>query len=332
MTMLGSVLLPMFATGASVNPWTGATWAVDGNGRAYNTPTLGAELISNGNMETWTSATDLSSWTENLTGTSTVNRESSVVDSGAYALRLDVDSSGSSVYVIQAVSGLVVGTWYAAQVRAKASVAGKDVYMRGAANASVNQALTTFYALYALHERAPATTTNAFFARGAGLAPSSSLYCDNYTLKAITLSSAIAVINAATPNVVASCTINAMTTGTKAGAVALLDSATSPANFIVSYHDGGASIKMDKCVGGIYTNLVTATTGFASDAKCEVRPIGSNQFDCYYNGSKRGSTATVADAGIVSNTIYGMFSTYSGNTFSEFTLDNVVIPFVLPGV
>ena len=37
--------------GGAFNPWRGATWALDGSGRAYNTPTLGSELLTNRSME-----------------------------------------------------------------------------------------------------------------------------------------------------------------------------------------------------------------------------------------------------------------------------------------
>lgn len=50
-----------FATlpdGALPNPWTGATWSISG-GRLINTPTLNGELLTDGALENWISATNL---------------------------------------------------------------------------------------------------------------------------------------------------------------------------------------------------------------------------------------------------------------------------------
>jgi len=62
------------------------------------TPT---EVLTDGGMETWTSATDLTNWTEIPEGSSTVNRESSDIKSGSYSCRFDVDGSDSHVAILQ---------------------------------------------------------------------------------------------------------------------------------------------------------------------------------------------------------------------------------------
>jgi len=59
------------------------------------------ELTNDGGLNIWTDATHLTNWTSSLTGTSTVNRESSVKRGGAYSLRLDVDAGNDTVYVWQ---------------------------------------------------------------------------------------------------------------------------------------------------------------------------------------------------------------------------------------
>ncbi|MEM5789741.1 MAG: hypothetical protein AAGU11_20695, partial [Syntrophobacteraceae bacterium] len=45
-----------------------------------------------------------------------------------------------------------------------------------------------------------------------------------------------------------------------------------------------------------------------------------SSYDLYYNNAKVGTTATVADAGIVSNVLHGLFSTYERNTFDNFVV------------
>ncbi|KKQ91619.1 MAG: hypothetical protein UT17_C0005G0057, partial [Candidatus Woesebacteria bacterium GW2011_GWB1_39_10] len=73
-----------------------------------------------------------------------------------------------------------------------------------------------------------------------------------------------------------------------------------------------------------WTNVQAATTVTYS-AGAVLRVItytssGSLKVRVYYNNVMIGSEQTVSDAGIISNTKHGLFSTYSGNTFDNFTL------------
>ncbi len=288
---------------STVNPWTGATWALTG-GRAYNTPTLGSEVIVNQTLD------DASWWTA----------ETGVAISGGSANWSGINSN-SSIYRLAVITP---GLWYRF---------GLDItaYTQGRAYAESGAVGNSRSAVGSYVDTLRASATLVVF-RGLSLsALNPILSIDNLSCKPLTLATLPAtVVGVAGQTVTAK--PYAITTGTQAGVISHLDSAVSPANFIIAYHDGGTSIRMDKCVGGTYTSLVSATTGFVSDAVIEIRSLGSNQFDCYYNGTKRGLTATVNDAGIISNTRYGLFSTYSANQFStDFTLGGVAIPFTLPG-
>jgi hypothetical protein len=72
------------------------------------------------------------------------------------------------------------------------------------------------------------------------------------------------------------------------------------------------------------------TVAFSANAQIEIRRPSGNTFQLWYSGTQRGTDQTVADAGIISNTRYGLFSTHT-NEFSEFSLGGVVIPFQFPG-
>lgn len=101
-----------------------------------------------------------------------------------------------------------------------------------------------------------------------------------------------------------------------------LDSTSSPANFLIAYHDG-TNVKLDKNVGGTYTNLISAAATYSAGATLRVityTSSGSLKVRVYYNNALVGSEQTVSDAGIISNTKHGLFSTYSGNSFDNFTL------------
>lgn len=307
--------------------WTGATWALDGSGRAYNTPTLGTEMLADGGMENWTTTTNLANWTENPSGTSTVNQESSIIASGSYACRLDVDASNSIVSITSALA-TAVGTWYTLTCMARGSAGGQSMVMNFSAGAEVSKSLTTAYAQQAMCSRATATSHTVLLKRGS--APSGSIYFDSATLKAVSLPTTLATVAGSANNQTAAAKIHTLTTGTQAGVVSLLDSASNPQNFLIGYHDG-TNVRLDKRVGGTYTNLITTAVAFSSLAQIEIRRPSGNTFQLWYNGAQRGVDQTVSDAGIINNTRYGLFSTFNGNLFSEFSLGGAVIPFRLPG-
>lgn len=59
------------------------------------------QQLTDGGLETWASATNLTNWTETIAGSSTVNRESTSVFQGDYACRIDIDSSNNNGYISQ---------------------------------------------------------------------------------------------------------------------------------------------------------------------------------------------------------------------------------------
>lgn len=73
---------------------------------------IGPNLITDGGFEIWTSATNLTYWSENISGTSTVNREASVIHSGVYSCRLDIDASNNYVQILHDFGGIRAGLPY----------------------------------------------------------------------------------------------------------------------------------------------------------------------------------------------------------------------------
>lgn len=63
-------------------------------------PTM-TNLLIDGGLNIWTTATDLTYWTENLAGTSTVNREAAEKIEGDFSCRFDVDAINSEVAINQ---------------------------------------------------------------------------------------------------------------------------------------------------------------------------------------------------------------------------------------
>ncbi|MEK7550901.1 MAG: MerR family DNA-binding transcriptional regulator, partial [Patescibacteria group bacterium] len=144
---------------------------------------------------------------------------------------------------------------------------------------------------------------------------------DNFSVKPLTLSSLFSSVSTSDTDVIADANVT-LTAGTQAGLVLNLDSTSTPANFLIAYHDG-ANVKLDKNVGGTYTNLISAAATYSAGATLRVityTSAGALKVRVYYNNALVGNEQTVSDAGIISNTKHGLFSTYSGNSFDNFTL------------
>ena len=150
---------------------------------------------------------------------------------------------------------------------------------------------------------------------------------DNVSFKPLTLSSLFSSVSTSDTDVIADTNVT-WTLGTEAGLVTNLDSSSSPANFLIAYlipagnSETGMLINLDKNVGGTYTNLISAAT-YSAGATLRVityTSAGALKVRVYYNNTMVGSEQTVSDAGIISNNKHGLFSTYSGNSFDNFTL------------
>lgn len=89
-------------------------------------------------------------------------------------------------------------------------------------------------------------------------------------------------------------------------------------NYIIAYHDG-TNAKLDKVVGGVTTNVLTAVATYAANAKVRVICEGT-AFRFYYNITKVGADATIADAALQSPTLHGLYTTNTGNTLNNFLM------------
>lgn len=135
-------------------------------------------------------------------------------------------------------------------------------------------------------------------------------------VKQITPSSLFASVTVSTPDVLAEAAVT-LTAGTQAGLVLNLDSAATPANFVIAYHNG-TNCLLEKCVAGVYTTVISAAATYSAGAVLRVIKDGT-AYRLYYNNALVG-TGTISDAGIVSNARHGLFSTYSGNSFDNFVV------------
>ena len=278
--------------------WTGATWAIDANGRAYNVPELSANLFANG-----TFAAD-ASWTK---GTGWI------IASGVAT----ATAAAANSNLTQAVA--VVGAWYRSAFDVTAYTSG-GVSSRYGSTTNIG-ATRNAIGSYVDTGRQSSTTAAGFRSTAAGTSAS----IDNAAVQSMTLPTLMRTVIASQTNATVAVRVASMLAGTDVGAIANLDSATNPQNFIIAFHDG-STIYLDKCVAGVYTTLITVASTFVADALIEIRRPSGNTFQLWYNGAQVGTNQTISDASIISNLRYGLFSTDGNNKISSATIGGLVVP------
>lgn len=310
-------------------PTTLVTWNFDANGY-YSTPILtGSNLVTNGNMESWGTLTNMTTWTEILAGTSTINRESSVVQAGTYSCRFDVDAGNNVPKISSALSG-THGRWirfdYYWNVNTGSATVG---FIPSSANLlSAGDARTIVPGWSADFDTGFIIGSSAFSPLFQPVsAASKSVYIDSVTGLYLDNTSLIALCSGQGTTETVQVKIKTLKTGTHAGVYGWVDS-TSKNNYIAAFHDG-VNIRLIKYVAGTATLLVNELGSFVSNASLEIRRPSGNNFEVWYNGAKVGLTQTISDASVISNTNAGMLSTYSGNRISEFKIgSDTILSFV----
>jgi hypothetical protein len=290
---------------------TGSQFLGGGRGPTAPVPTYGAELLTNGDMET---GDPPSSWVAEATATlSTVAGYA-----GAQALRV---TRGSSVNAATQAFTASIGTWLYLVGRVKKGTASSG---RASLSISVSAAETPATASGNWDEVVVATRNASGGAKTVNLVVigSAGQYVDfdNVSLKPITLASMISARAYGTHTTTkAQATIPTTAAKARCGVICNLDSATSPANFVLATHDG-IEMRLEKCVGGTYTSLITTNVTYVAGAYVEIRrPAAGNNWQLWYAGSQVGTDQAIADAAIQAATLAGMFNTYSGNTLAAFS-------------
>jgi len=259
------------------------TWTLNG-GLWTNAPTVGAELLANGAFASDTGWTKGAGWT--------------------IAGGVGVATTVTAGIGISQASILTIGNWYHQQFDIPTLTANGLSPWDG--NALVNQTATTTGNAKLWSLRAAGTTAGIFARVGA-----TSGTIDNASIKPLTTNT----LFIARPGIADPPTIGAWLTivaNTHCGVVVNLDSIVTPANFVIGLHNG-ATASMFKCVAGVYTSLVSAGATYVAGARLEVRKTAPTTYQLWYNGAQVGTNQTVSDAGIISNTLHGGVSMYSGN-------------------
>lgn len=252
-------------------------------------PTLGAELVTNGDFSSATGWTPTGTWT---------------IGSGVASV-----TDGAAGFGVTQNGKLTAGQWYQSRITVVSVAANGVSCTDGSGNVNPSKT-TTGAALWAFR----ALGTQIAFVARTGVTTAT---IDDASVKQITLASMFS-----TRTYTTHATTKAMATitaGTQAGVVANLDSATSPANFVVATHNGTNAI-LTKCVAGTYTQLISTAVTYVAGAYVEIRrPAGGDIWQLFYGGTQRGTDQTISDAAIQAATLHGLFNTYSGNTLTAFS-------------
>jgi hypothetical protein len=138
---------------------------------------------------------------------------------------------------------------------------------------------------------------------------------DNLSMMEIDLASMLLGMTPSVPNV-RIMSYWSVAVGRPAGVCLNLDDEDNPQNLVVGYHDRLLA-GLYKCVGGVWTSLIKTFVTYVDGAAIEVRKSGTT-YQLFYNGTQVGTNQTIADVGIINNSLHGLFSSDAGNQCSGF--------------
>jgi hypothetical protein len=163
------------------------------------------------------------------------------------------------------------------------------------------------------------TAANPYLITRANLT-AAEFYVDDEEVVTKTLSNLFSTVAAGTSNLKVRATLAATTVGTQQG-VAIINDKTTPTQGIVAYQDGSGNVKVDEFTAAATWNaLATAVSAFTAGDQIEL-DVSGNAWRCYKITAA--GVATLIGSGTFTAAIgqnAGMFSTYSGNTFSACTV------------
>ena len=311
---LGHAETSGIGSGGSGVTWSnvGGGWSVSG-GKAINTPTLGSELLTNGDMEGTYVGGIAPNWLK--AGTATPS-ESADAYAGVKAQQVTNTDGASGNGIYQNVA-MTAGEWisFVGYGKTVSGAGGRiGIYNPSYVN-QVSSSLTT-----GTYQRLVATTrciaTGSPRLQMLGYGSAVVAVFDNFSANKLALTYLLSLHASSTPDIYAGIDLT-VTSGTQAGLALNWDSSSSPANGIVAYHDG-TNCKLEKCVAGVWTTVVSAAATYSANARIVVSKIGT-AYRLYYNNALVGS-GTISDAGIINNTLHGLFSTDPSNTLDNYTI------------
>ena len=295
--------------------WTGGS---DAGGVMTITPSLGSGLIDgdtlNGNMETGSPPTG---WT--LQNGATLSSDADERTGGSGTKSLGTIRGTGHIVATQPFS-TTTGIWYLLDFWGKSSAPGMAIQTNFA---TISDGSATWKNIRTTG-RAPNVNgvANLYnYDTGGG-----KVNYDDISVKPLILSSLFSSVSTSDSDVIADANITEVEQGVQAGVALNLNSATTPTEGVVAYltrtnATTGATVTLDKFTTATTWTNVQAATAVTYSAGATLRVIkDGTKYRVYYNNALVGSEQTISDATLIDNTIHGLFSTYSTNSFDNFTL------------
>lgn len=311
---------------ASLAQWAAPTWGIAG-GRVFNTPPLGAESLTDGGVEVWTSPTDLTHWGEWHDGGGGVEREANIVHAGTYSVRY---AGGNYKEITQSQARVNRWSRLSSFVRSEPSGALLVVCVGSKGHWGV-------FTVTIASEWAHISATGGGAAAGneilVGRYPPYDriMYADSLSHRFFTTKDLFATrrTRLANRNIITP-PISVLTPRTQAGIVVALDDPNNALNHVIAYCDGKDNVRVEKCVNGVYTALANVSNAHGATKYFSAK-VNGNQFAIYYGttafGTQIGSTFTINDTAILSARFCGLFSTDPGNQFNPTSVPFQVMPY-----
>lgn len=290
-----SIDFSLFKDGRLPAPWDGGTYTIS-SGKAINTPALGTEMVTNGGFAADTD------WTKG-TGWTIAGGVASINSVGTAALAQNIS--------------MVANVWYRCSYTVQNRTSGQVVLLFGSDNGfTIDRAAN---GTYIETSRRAATGNGAISIYSDGGAV---LDVDNVSVKPISVLQSLALL----PSLVYDVEVKAacIATGFSPVGVALnWDSRSNPQNGVIGYITGNNQVRLEKCVAGIWTTLIALGVTYGSGKVIRIVKSGTS-YSLYYGtaGSEVqvGTTQTISDAGIINNTLHGMFATEGAQLQSFFLI------------
>jgi hypothetical protein len=278
-------------------------------------PTFGAELLTNGNMET---GNPPSTWAVNGAGTKYRKTDPKT---GTYCLALRL-TGGSGVYNTFTTAA---GNWYNVNGWVKmitSTYIQFTAYDWGGAYLQRGQAGESTAGWMYMWNTFPAVeVATAIEVQPSG---NDSTHIDDVSAKRINIVSMMSNLTSGLRDTITTKVNVTIATASDwlnhMSPAGLVVSYVDTANFIIVYYSEKPDdhrIVVDKYVAGVKTQVSTTSVTYAAAGTLQVARQGTN-YIVSYRGSTVGSPNSIADA--VFNTAYqsGIFNTYLGNTFANF--------------
>jgi hypothetical protein len=299
--------------------WLG-TCVVSG-GAASVVPTAGAELLTNGNMETGDPPTGWGALNGTLDGVADER------PGGAGAQCLGVLRNGNNLPAARKAATTTTGAWYAlsAWMRNVDSSNGVQLIIQdgGGTYPSSGAFITgASWAPATITGRAISNSTYARLQVGAYGADGTSGRFDDVTFSPLLLPSLFSgpALRLGRADVRVRAAWSG-TAGTQWG-VAIVDSLINPTCGLCAYHDG-VNAHLDKFTTALtWVPLINAAADYGAGRVVEIRRSGTT-VQLWYNNVQVGADQTVSDGNILAARQSSIFGTYSANTLSTFNVDPV---------